>query len=55
MWLTARPLAPAAVGLLPNYPVVLPDGAIQLRGVAVEFNGLVDDLVHHVWRRLSSS
>jgi len=34
------------MGLLSDHPVVVPVRAIQLRGVAVEFNGLVDDLVH---------
>jgi hypothetical protein len=51
--LSARPLAPAALSLLPNHPVVVSGWAIQLRGAAVEFNGLVDDPVHLGWRRLS--
>jgi hypothetical protein len=55
MWLTEAALASAAKGLLSGYPVVAPDRAIQLRGAAVEFNGLVDDLVHRDWRRLSFS
>jgi hypothetical protein len=55
MWLTDAALASAAEDLLSGYPVVAPDRAIQLRGAAVEFNGLVDDLVHRDWRRLSFS
>jgi hypothetical protein len=55
MWLTEAALSSAAKGLLSGYPVVAPDRAIQLRGAADEFNGLVDDLVHQDWRRLSSS
>jgi hypothetical protein len=41
--------------LLSGYPVLCRGRAIQLSDVAVCFNGLVDDLVHHVWRRLSFS
>ena len=52
LWLTDAALASAAEDLLSGYPVVGPDRAIQLRGAAVEFNGLVDDLVHQIWRRL---
>jgi hypothetical protein len=53
VWLTEELVAPAAVDLLSGYPVVVPGWAIQLRGVAIEINGLVDDEVHHVRRRLS--
>jgi hypothetical protein len=53
MWLTDAALASAAEDLLSGYSVVAPDRAIQLRGAADEFNGLVDALVHQVWRRLS--
>jgi hypothetical protein len=49
-----RPHAPAAVDLLSGYPVVAPSRAIQLGGVAVEFNGPVNALVQP-WRRLSFS
>jgi len=52
--LTNAPTRPAAVDLLSGYPVVAPSRAIQLGGVAAEFNGPVTDPVQP-WRRLSFS
>ena len=50
--MTNAPTRLRRVDLLSGYPVVVPGAGGSVSCVAVEFNGLVDDLVQQ-WRRLS--